>query len=58
MPIWNDKWVCEVHVKDGWAEGNRYYFATKEEAEKFRRSIATEPDVKACYVHENEDYEK
>ena len=53
MSLWNDEWMVEVHVLNGILEGAKYYFATKEEAEAFRRSIATEKDVEACYVVKN-----
>jgi hypothetical protein len=50
MSIWNDKWVCHVGILGGFAEGAKYYFATKEEAEDFRLKIAKEKDVEWCYV--------
>jgi hypothetical protein len=57
MSIWNDEWLVLVHIVDGIAEGHKYYFATKEEAEAFRRSIAMEKDVEACYIIRNPDKE-
>lgn len=55
MSIWNDKWVVHIGLRGGFAEGSKYYFATKEEAEAFRLKIATEKDVEWCYVQENEE---
>lgn len=55
MPIWNDSWLVEVYLLDGMAEGSKYYFLTKEDAEKFRLSIVKEKDVTACYLRKNPD---
>jgi hypothetical protein len=55
MSLWNDKWVVHIGIVNGFVDGNKYYFATKEEAEAFRLKIATEKDVKWCYVHGNEE---
>lgn len=55
MSIWNDKWCIVVHIHQGMIEGSRYYFPTKEEAEKFRLSIVKEKDVEACYLVKGED---
>jgi hypothetical protein len=57
MSLWNDNWLCLVHVAGGSAEGNKYYFVNKKEAESFRRSIVMEKDVTACYVVKNSDRE-